>query len=293
MQKHFWAFLTLALLLTACHPATAGVTDIASPPAAAVTAVPSDTPTQLPLAALVNGEGILLQTYQDELARLQDAQSDLSPAPDAESQASRVMDYLIDQTLLAQAAQEAGYQPDEAAVEQRIAALTEGLGETSLDAWLSAHHYTLDTFKQDLTRDLAAAWMRDKIIAGVPTEAEQVHLFQIMLYNEEEADQVWRQLAAGEDFETLARRYDPTTGGDLGWVPQHYLLEPALDEAAFALAPGEYSAVLTSSVGYHILYVKARETRALSPDALLVWQQQALDNWLADRRAQSDIRFAP
>ncbi len=43
------------------------------------------------------------------------------------------------------------------------------------------------------------------------------------------------QLQAGADFATLAYRYDPLTGGDLGWFPRGVLTQPAVEEAAFSL----------------------------------------------------------
>jgi len=136
--------------------------------------------------------------------------------------------------------------------------------------------------------------MRDKIIAAVPGTAEQVHAQQILLYNEDTARQVADQLSAGADFADLAALYDPNTGGELGWFPRGYLLEPALEEAAFSLEPGQHSDVITTEVGYHILMVLERDPQhPLSPDAYLVMQEKTLGDWLAQKRTESDIVLAP
>jgi peptidyl-prolyl cis-trans isomerase C len=72
------------------------------------------------------------------------------------------------------------------------------------------------------------------------------------------------------------------------------LLEPELEEAAFSLEPGQYSAVIATEVGYHILFVVERDAQhLLSPDAYLVMQENALGDWLAQKRAESEIVLAP
>jgi peptidyl-prolyl cis-trans isomerase C len=67
-----------------------------------------------------------------------------------------------------------------------------------------------------------------------------------------------------------------------------------LEETAFSLAPGQHSDVIESEVGYHILLVVERDAQhPLSPDAYLVMQEKALQDWLAQERAESDIVLAP
>ena len=55
-----------------------------------------------------------------------------------------------------------------------------------------------------LKRAAEAAWMRDKIIATVPSTAEQVHVQQILLYNQDTAVSFFNQLNGGADFNELA-----------------------------------------------------------------------------------------
>jgi peptidyl-prolyl cis-trans isomerase C len=167
-------------------------------------------------------------------------------------------------------------------------------GIDALSSWQSEHGYTDDSFQSALKRAAEAAWMRDKIITAVPGTAEQVHARQILLYNEDTARKVADQLDAGANFADLAVLYDPNTGGELGWFPRGYLLEPELEEAAFSLEPGQYSDVIASEVGYHILLVVERDSQhLLSPDAYLVMQEKALQDWLAQKRTESDIVLAP
>jgi peptidyl-prolyl cis-trans isomerase C len=132
--------------------------------------------------------------------------------------------------------------------------------------------------------------MRDQILASVPAEAEQVHARQILLRTEEGAKRVEQSAKApGTNFATLAAGYDLATRGDLSWFPRGYLSEPAVEEAAFALDPGEISGVIKSNIGYHIVQVVAKEVRPLSADARLVLQRKALASWLADKRKSAQV----
>ncbi len=264
-----------------------------TPPSPTLTASPLlPSPTLAPLAATVNGETISLAEYQAELKRYQTAVgTDL--ATDDEQ---RVLNELIDQLLLAQGAAQSGYLADEKAVQERMDGLATHLGgEQALIDWMTMNGYDEASFRQSLARSMAAAWMRDQIAAGVPQAVEQVHARQILLYNSEEADRVLAQLRSGTNFADLAAQYDPSAGGDLGWFPRGYLLDPKLDEAAFSLQPGEFSEVIQTAAGYHILQVVEREpSYPLEPEARLVLQRRALADWLAGRRGQSQIQvFVP
>ena len=136
--------------------------------------------------------------------------------------------------------------------------------------------------------------MRDKIIAAVPSTAEQVHVQQILLYNEGTAQSFLIQLNGGADFDELALEADPITRGDLGWVPRGYLLDARFEEIAFSLAVGQHSDVIATEVGFHILRVLERDPgRPLSPDATLALQELALKKWIEEQRQQADVILAP
>ncbi len=249
--------------------------------------LPSDTP--IPLAAMVNQSVITLVEYRAELERYKAAKgTDLAPEDE-----KRVLDDLIDETILAQAATEKGFVADDAVIQEHMNLLI-GLpeGEKKLSDWMNAYGYQKDALYSALSRSIGAAWMRDQIIDAVPKTAEQVHGRQILLYNSDQANQVLAQLQAGNDFGNLARKYDPITGGDLGWFPRDYLPDPKIEEISFELQPNEYSAVIESLAGLHIIQVLERDPqRPLSPDALLILQGKALQDWLQVQRDKSVIEI--
>jgi peptidyl-prolyl cis-trans isomerase C len=122
---------------------------------------------------------------------------------------------------------------------------------------------------------------------------EQVHARQILLYNDAEAQSVLAQLKSGAKFDDLAVTYDPVTRGDLGWFPQGYLLDANLETAAFALQAGQFSDVISSEVGFHIIYIVERGSHPLSPDARLILQGRAVIDWVSQQRAQASIVLSP
>jgi hypothetical protein len=87
----------------------------------------------------------------------------------------------------------------------------------------------------------------------------------------------WPALNNGEDFDAVAAVYDPVTRGELGWVPQGYLLNAVADEAVFSLQAGEIQR--NHRHGCRVPHFQSHRTRrtSLSPDALLTMQELALE----------------
>ena len=286
------ATIILILGLTACS-LPFGTSGTPTPDLPTSTPEPP-TATPVPAAATVNGEIIPLVEYEAELARYKSAQAALGKTVSDEDAARVVLDDLISQVLLEQGARAAGLSITEADVQSRIDALATSLGGADkLSAWQSAHGYTDESFRAALKRAAEAALMRDKIIADVPGTVEQVHARQILLYNDVDAQNLLAQLKAGAKFDELAVTYDPVTRGDLGWFPQGYLLNADLEAAAFALQAGQFSEVIPSEVGFHIIYIVERGPHLLSPDALLVLQGRAVTDWVNQQRAQASILLVP
>lgn len=290
---------TLIVLLTACDGGETGpvisasstTPDISTPSEEAAPSPSPLPPTATPvlLAARVNGLVITLEEYQAELALYEEASGTELATEDEQ----RVLNDMIEQALFAQAAFERGFSADEKLLEERLSALSDQMGgDQALQEWMKKYGYTQHSFERTLARSIGAAWIRDQIIAEVPREAEQVHARQILLYDPEQAEEVFSQLEAGNNFTNMATLYDPITFGDLGWFPRGFLTDPKLDEAAFSLDLEEYSPVIETSAGFHILQVLEYDPqRPLTPEALMALQTQAISDWLEARRSESDIEI--
>lgn len=283
-----WLVFLLLLFLSACSGNPTETAGTSSPIDATITSTPEQpTATPIPAAAVVNGERLPLSWFENELEQYLRAQEAAgAPVEDLDAAREIVLDDLINQFLFAQAALEAGNSVEDAEVQARIDALRE---EVDLDAWMEEWGYTNETLAQSLKWGILAARQRDIILESVPEVVLQVEVQQIFAYTETGARNAIASLNAGTPFEEVAFVYDPAAGGYLGWVPEGYLLIAALEEAAFSLPVGEYSEIIESEIGFHILKVLAREERPLTVDAKLTLQREALHAWINEKRESSII----
>lgn len=103
----------------------------------------------------------------------------------------------------------------------------------------------------------------EKIAQMKPTQ--EVHARHILVATEDEAKDVKKRVAAGEDFAKVA---DETSkdknaeGGDLGFFARGQMLKP-FEDAAFALDVGEISDPVQTQFGWHI--IKVEEKRDQKP----------------------------
>lgn len=245
------------------------------------------------MAAVVNNEGIPLAEYTAEFRRFQAALKELGKDMAPEDIQKTVLREMVDQVLLSQSAAQLGFSLSDADLQKRLEdVIAKNGGEKSFAGWLQRNFYTEESFRQALRSSLAAAWQRDLIISQAPTTAEQVHARQILVLNQDLADRLYTQLKAGADFATLALQVDPDTGGELGWFPRGYLFLPEIEAAVFDLQPGEFSPIIKTAYGYHIIYLIERDAKhPLAPDAQAKANQAFLDSWLENKRSQSQIQI--
>jgi peptidyl-prolyl cis-trans isomerase C len=293
-SKSIWIFLTLALALGLSACASVSTPEAVSTPQPTFTPLPPSA-TSEPMALTVNGEGITVADFDAEVQRYIAAQNGLGNEVSSADAASAVIQNSIAELLLAQAARANGFSLDEAALQARIDSLAAKIGGAeALSAWQNDQGYSEQAFRSALKRAAESAWMRDNIISTVPRTAEQVHVQQILLYNQDTAQSFLTQLNGGADFDELALRADPQTRGDLGWVPRGYLLNEQIETIAFGLEVGQFSDVVATDVGFHIIKILARDPdRPLSPDALLALQELALENWVENQKSLANVVLAP
>jgi parvulin-like peptidyl-prolyl isomerase len=286
--------LFAAILLTAsCQSTQTTTLDIS--PSSTRTVITIPTETAVPLAALVNEEPITLEEYQSELARYQDSRgTDL--ATDTDSSAI-VIRALIERHLLMQGARSFGLNIEENDLVLKLEQLIAEMGGQEIYLhWLEQNHYTSNSFEQALMDDMLATIMVEKILSNVPQSEIHANALHILVASQAEAERLRQEILAGADFAELAVLYsmDLSTrpaGGDLGWFARGTLTMPSVEEAIFQLEPGGLSDVIASELGYHIVQLIQLEERALSYDALIRRQEQAVKHWLEEKWEQAEIEI--
>ncbi len=163
-----------------------------------------------------------------------------------------ILEQMIDQYLLAEAARASGIDEDPAVEitlrNQRRAILA--------DAYLRRELERLAT--EERVEEL----YRERYVEGEP-EAE-IKAAHILVETEERAKELKAELDAGADFAELAQEHgtDATRnrGGDLGWFAKTDMV-PGFAEAAFAIEPGSVSDPVQTQFGWHLIKVEDRRQR--------------------------------
>lgn len=307
------AFLLIVFAGSSCaFPTTqlgqeAGETNLGQASPAPAQSSPTPTPlpsaTPEPIAALVNGQAIPLAEFDRQVSRYEAsmiaAGQDLSTPEGQKALAEGkqwVLDLMIDQVLIEQAAVRQGVTVSSEEVDQTLTALQNEIGDEAFSDWLEREGMTLEDMRAKLRDDMLATKMANLIAEQIPTHAEHVHARHILVGTEEEARRLLGQLQAGAEFAALARMYsqDSSTrdlGGDLGVFPRGVLTSKEVEAAAFSLQPGQISDVIQSELGYHIVQVVERiPDQEISPDTLRFLRDQAVRQWLEELHASADIQ---
>ncbi len=250
------AFFLSASALTpaafaAPHKKDAGAVESSSKPAAAAPATKDSNP----VVASVNGQQIHLD---DVRAAAQALPEDMRSVP-PQMLFPMIVNQLIDQKALVIAAKKEGLEKDPAAQKAMQAAADQALQNVYLSRIVGPQ------------ADEAAVknvYARD--YAGKPGE-EEVHARHILVADEKTAQDIIKQLKAGADFATLAKKYSTDKasvdagGGDLGWFKKGDML-PEFSNAAFAMKKGQISDTpVHTRYGWHVIQVL--DTRTSTPPA--------------------------
>ncbi|GAB3772793.1 hypothetical protein GCM10028796_44080 [Ramlibacter monticola] len=276
------------------------------------------------LAARVNGTGISQEQLErnfDEDLRQRKLNLLQIRNPDRMKQMKRaVLDRLIEQELFWQQAQLAGTLASPQEVEQAVDS-TQGQFKSrqAFEQRLLVEGYTPETYRVLVRKQVSATKYANSVGAKAATVSdEEVHQFYLQnpdrfrrpqqvraheilvavapAASEAEraaargrAEQVLQAARAGEDFEQLARQHSqaPTKqwGGAMDPFARGQLAKP-LEDAAFALAAGQLSGVVSTPAGFHILKVDGIDAE------VLVGEEQAsarIRAYLQERKASEAI----
>ena len=259
------------------------------------------TPTPDPLAATVNGYPILLATYERELARYEQAQAELEGSTDTQDYRIIVLNALIEQTLIAQAAEAEGIEITADMVDTQMRDLREAVGGTdNFQAWLESNQWDSEAeFREALHSEMLTEQIVAMVTADVPFAVEQVRARYLQVDDPELAQTLLTQIRNGDDFALRAEQHslDRVTGqngGDLGFFARGSLLIPEVEATAFALEPGEVSEIIaitnSNETIYYLVQVIERDPqRPLTADLRYILVQQTFETWLESLRNNADI----
>lgn len=277
-------------------------------------------------AATVNDEDIARSTLESRYETIADnpqfaqqLESDESGALQAQIQA-QILTELIEATLIEQGAAERGVEIDEDDIAEQRAELAEQLGgEEQLQQAIEQQGLSEDdidtllrdlTYRDAVTEDLVGdTEVTDEDVAEYfeenPEQFRTAQARHILVESEEEAQEVIDRLESGEDFAAVAEEVSTddgsaARGGDLGEISPGDMV-PAFEQAVFEEAEvGEVHGPVETQFGFHVIEVTERQEPELAEVEDEIRQQlasgeefEAFDEWLAQRREQSEIEVNP
>ena len=92
--------------------------------------------------------------------------------------------------------------------------------------------------------------------------AAQARASHILVKTEDQANQIMKRLADGEEFDKLARRFSSCpsgkNGGDLGWFGKGQMV-PEFEKVAFENDTGKVVGPVRTQFGYHVIKVTGKK----------------------------------
>lgn len=195
--------------------------------------------------------------------------------------------------------------PDTSATPTSIPSLTPTATPYTLEGFQGEYQLALENYngfgfsEADVKKLFADDLYRAKLYAEITSEVafttEEVWARHILVSDEATANKVRVLLVIGGDWTVLALEYSSDTGsaaigGDLGWFPRGRMVAE-FEDAAFNLGIGEISQPVKSQFGYHLIQVIGHEDRPLTTDEYKNQTDKFFSDWIADVRANSDLKI--
>lgn len=242
------------------------------------------------VVAVVNDDVITRQELNERLrVVVGQLQKQGTPLPAPEVLEKQMLERMITDMLQAQYAKETGVRVDDTQLDLAITRIAQQNGFPSLAefrARLEADGVDFKKFREEIRSEIISTRLRERevesklIISDTEVDSylankakmggaeEEFHLAHILVVVPERAsaadiqaaydraEQALNQLKSGADFAQVAAGYsdarDALKGGDLGWRPSDRIPPMFMNELQ-NLQPGQTTAVLRSTSGFHIL----------------------------------------
>jgi parvulin-like peptidyl-prolyl isomerase len=266
-------------------------------------------------AAKVNGQEIPKSELDAQFDVIAKQYPQMFQGPDAAAREAdfrkRLLDNLVDQKLVEQAAKDQGVTVTDAEVDKQIAELKKTYASSAaFDDALKKFGTSADKLKAQIRQQLMLQKVTEKLAADqkvTPADIKAYYLknkgqfrenggkrvAHILVKDQKTAQQLLAQVQGGADFAALAKKYsiDPGSkakGGDLGFPSTPYVKEfqAAVDQLT---KPGQISAIIKTTYGFHI--IKLIETRAPRQRTLEQVSDQIAQILKSQRQADAYQKF--
>lgn len=242
------------------------------------------------VVAVVNDDVITRQELNERLrVVIGQLQKQGTPLPAPEVLERQMLERMITDMLQAQFAKETGIRVDDAQLDLAITRIAQQNGFPSLAEFrtrLEADGVDFKKFREEIRSEIISTRLREREVeskliisdtevdsylankAKIGEAKEEFHLAHILVVVPERAsaadiqaaydraEQALNQLKSGADFAQVAAGYsdarDALKGGDLGWRPGDQIPPMFMNELQ-NMQPGQTTAVLRSTSGFHIL----------------------------------------
>jgi foldase protein PrsA len=268
------------------------------------------------VAAEVNGEEVPIAQLETQVAQLKKQYPEMFTGADGEGRLldfkQRLLDNMINQKLIEQAAKEKGIAVSDADVDKQIKQLkagfkddaqfqqaltSAGMTEESLRAQIRDQLVTqkiIDSLAKNATvtdAEMQAYYTKNKVQYQQKAAKRAEHIL-FKPEDKKKAQEVLDQVNAGGDFGALAKKYSIDTataskGGDLGWPTTAYV--PEFETALAKLKKGETSALVKTPYGYHI--IRVTDTRKASQQTFEEVKDQIQRVLLAQKKNDAYTKF--
>lgn len=256
------------------------------------------------IVAVVNDDVITRHELDDRVAAaVSTLRKQGTPLPAHDALEQQLLESMIMDTLLAQAAKEHGVRVDDDQLEKALRRIAQENRFASLDefrAKLQKEGVDWRKFREEIRKQIISARLRerevdsglfisdsevDNYLAAEASQAggnEEYHVAHILVVipeqasaekvqaSQKRANEALAQLRGGASFAQVAAGYsdaqDALHGGDLGWRPADQI-PAAFREVLAKMKPGEVSQLVHSPTAYHIF--KLLERRKGSETAII------------------------
>ena len=222
------------------------------------------------IAAEVNNEKITMEYLNTEYEKIPVQQRTFVSR-------MQLLNQTIINTLLLQEAKKSKIEVSDQDVQDLIDSIQLPEGQT-LESIAQMQGFSVQELKNKIKEQLKIQKLLNQTLATDVTDSEieeyfnnntdafkqklSVNASHILVNNSKEANDIYKQLSKGANFEELAKEksIDPGTkdnGGNLGVFPKGAMVKE-FEDAAFVLKPGEMSKPIKTAYGFHIIKVLER-----------------------------------